>query len=69
VDGIRQLFIDAATRGDSLLNEFNPDKEKISQYERKALAKRYAGLLHSIACQQHKTAKDEGIEDRAGKGR
>ena len=47
VEGIRQLFIDAAARGDSLATEFRPDREKIAQYERKALAERYARLLHS----------------------
>jgi hypothetical protein len=52
VEGIRQLFIDAAVRGDSLAAEFQPDKEKIAQYERKVLAKRYARLLHSIAGSQ-----------------
>jgi hypothetical protein len=49
VDGIRQLFLDAAARGDSLLREFQPDVAKIAQYERKVLAQRYAKLLHSIA--------------------
>jgi hypothetical protein len=49
IEGIRRLFLDVAARGDSLLNEFQPDKEKIAQYERKPLAQRYARLLHSIA--------------------
>jgi glycosyltransferase involved in cell wall biosynthesis len=49
VEGVRQLFLDAATRGNSLHSEFQPDTEKIAQYERKVLAQRYAGLLHSIA--------------------
>jgi hypothetical protein len=49
VAGIRQLFIDAAARGNSLGAEFHPDTEKIAQYERKVLAQRYAALLHSIA--------------------
>jgi glycosyltransferase involved in cell wall biosynthesis len=48
VEGIRRLFIDVAARGNSLLDEFHPDLEKIAQYERKVLAQRYAGLLHSI---------------------
>jgi glycosyltransferase involved in cell wall biosynthesis len=52
VEGIRQLFIDAAARGDSLHNEFHPDTEKIAHYERKVLAQRYAVLLHSIASRQ-----------------
>jgi len=49
VEGIRQLFIDAAARGDSLAREFQPNRDKIAQYERKVLAKRYAALLYSIA--------------------
>jgi hypothetical protein len=49
VEGIRQLFVDAAARGDSLLADFQPDLEKIAQYERKVLARRYAQLLCSIA--------------------
>jgi hypothetical protein len=52
VKGIRQLFIDAASRGDSLRAAFHPDLEKIAQYERKVLAHRYAALLHSIAGKQ-----------------
>jgi hypothetical protein len=49
VEGIRQLFIDAAARGASLSREFQPDVERIAQYERKVLAQRYAALLHSVA--------------------
>jgi glycosyltransferase involved in cell wall biosynthesis len=52
VEGIRQLFVDAAARGNSLHTAFQPDLEKIAQYERKVLAQRYAGLLRSIARQQ-----------------
>jgi glycosyltransferase involved in cell wall biosynthesis len=53
VQGIRQIFVDAAARGNSLLTAFQPDLEKIAQYERKVLAQRYARLLHSIAGRQH----------------
>ena len=49
VDGIRQLFVDAAKRGDSLRTCFQPDLVKVAQYERKVLAQRYAVLLRSIA--------------------
>jgi hypothetical protein len=49
VEGIRRLFLEAAERGSSLAGAFQPDIEKIAQYERKVLAKRYAALLHSIA--------------------
>jgi len=49
IEGIRRLFVDVAAGGNSLLNEFQPDLGKIAQYERKVLAQRYAGLLHSIA--------------------
>ena len=41
--------MDAAARRGSLQSEFNPDNEKIAQYERKVLAHRYADLLHRIA--------------------
>jgi glycosyltransferase involved in cell wall biosynthesis len=49
VKAICKLFVEAAARGDSLLSTFQPDREKIAQYERKPLAQRYAALLHSIA--------------------
>jgi hypothetical protein len=52
VNGIRQLFIDAASRGDSLYADFKPDLGKIALYERKVLAQRYAALLHSVAGKQ-----------------
>ncbi|HEV2487229.1 MAG TPA: glycosyltransferase [Terracidiphilus sp.] len=52
VEAIQQLFIDAAIRGDSLQTSFQPDLQKIAQYERKPLAQRYAALLHSIAGNQ-----------------
>jgi glycosyltransferase involved in cell wall biosynthesis len=52
VEGIRRLFLDVAARGDSMRNEFRPDREKIAQYERKVLAQRYAALLHSIVAGQ-----------------
>lgn len=49
VEGIRQLFVDAAARGGSPLAAFQPDLGRIAQYERKVLAQHYASLLHSIA--------------------
>jgi hypothetical protein len=52
IAGIRQLFLDAAARGNTLPAEFKPDTEKIARYERKVLAQRYAALLHSIAGKQ-----------------
>ena len=52
IAGIRQLFIDAAERGDRLHTVFRPDAEKIAQYERKALAKRYAAMLQSFLSRQ-----------------
>jgi glycosyltransferase involved in cell wall biosynthesis len=55
VEAIRQLFLDAAARGDSLSTLFQPDREEIAQYERKPLAQRYAALLHSVAGNQRKT--------------
>ena len=62
VEGIRQLFIDAAARGDSLRSEFQPDVEKIAQYERKVLAQRYAALLHSIAASNNGDRARTGAE-------
>ena len=53
VKGIRQLFVDAAARVDSLHSTFHPDADKIAHYERKALAHSYAELLHSIVCRQN----------------
>ena len=45
----RPGLIDAAARGATLAAEFHPDTEKVAQYERKILARRYAGLLRSIS--------------------
>ena len=67
VQAIRQLFIDAAARGKSLATEFQPDVEKIAQYERKVLAQRYAKLLHSIAGREHE-ATLQGQEERSPEG-
>jgi glycosyltransferase involved in cell wall biosynthesis len=69
VTGIRQLFLDAADRGNRLRSEFQPDREKIAQYERKLLAKRYAGLLHSIARRQHEAGSQVPAADLAGEVR
>jgi glycosyltransferase involved in cell wall biosynthesis len=69
VEGIRQLFFDAAARGSALPSEFQPDTERVAQYERKVLAQRYAGLLRSIAgkdheCGSHAQAiQPAGVED------
>ncbi len=49
VEAIRKLLVDAAQRGKAPFADFNPDNAKIAQYERKVLAQRYAGILHSIA--------------------
>jgi len=67
VEGIRQLFIDAAARGDSLRSAFQPDLAKVAQYERKVLAQRYAALLRSIAggeieADSHTAAEVAGTE-------
>jgi glycosyltransferase involved in cell wall biosynthesis len=48
IERIRQLFLDAAARGDALRSQFQPDVARVAQYERKVLAQRYARLLHSI---------------------
>jgi hypothetical protein len=47
-EAIRRLFMDAAQSGDPLLASFQPDLQKIAQYERKPIAQRYASLLHSL---------------------
>jgi len=49
VEGIRQLFVEAAIRGSAIGTEFRSNREKIAQFERKVLAQRYAALLGSIA--------------------
>jgi len=49
VEGIRQLFIDAAGRGVQVREMFEPDRDNIARYERKVLARRYAALLHSVS--------------------
>lgn len=69
VEGIRQLFLDAAARDKSPSGEFQPDTEKVAQYERKVLAQRYAGLLHSIACQQHGSDSQVPTADLIGEVR
>jgi hypothetical protein len=68
VEGIRRLFIEVATRGDALLAAYQPDLEKIAQYERKILAQRYAGLLHSIAGRQRERASQAPPAQPAGRG-
>jgi hypothetical protein len=55
VEGIGKLFIEAAGRGRALGNVFQPDLEKIAQYERKVLAQRYARLLRVLAEKPHAT--------------
>ncbi|HXS13594.1 MAG TPA: glycosyltransferase [Acidobacteriaceae bacterium] len=59
VEGIRKLLLDAVNRGDSLLQEFRPDTERIAQYERAVLARRYARLLHGIAGRQQGSDANE----------
>jgi hypothetical protein len=68
VEGIRLLFIDVAARGNSRLNEFHPNREKIVQYERKVLAQRYAGLLHSIAGRERECDAQAPAAQPAGTG-
>ncbi|HEY1901961.1 MAG TPA: glycosyltransferase [Terracidiphilus sp.] len=66
VEGIRQLFIDAAARGDSLESAFQPDTEKIAQYERKVLAQRYAALLRRIAGREREIVADTAAVQPVG---
>ncbi len=65
VEGIRRLFLDAAARGETLYEDFHPNIELIAQYERKVLAKRYAGLLHSIAGRRDKAGPSLPAPDLA----
>jgi hypothetical protein len=57
VEGIRKLLFDAVNRGDTLMREFHSDTERIAQYERAVLARRYARLLHKIAGRQQPSDK------------
>lgn len=68
VEGIRRLFIETAARGNSQLASFKPDLEKIAQYERKALAHRYACLLHSIAGNESECGSPAPAIRQAGMG-
>jgi hypothetical protein len=68
VEGIRQLFIETAARGNSMLASFHPDLEKIAQYERKVLAKRYASLLYSIAGRERECGLQTPAAQPAGMG-
>lgn len=68
VEGIRRLFIEVASRRDALLATYQPDRGKIAQYERRVLAQRYAGLLHSIAERQREQAGQASPAQPAGRG-
>lgn len=67
VQSMRQLFVNAALRGNSLLTSFQPDLAKIGQYERRPIAQRYAVLLHSIAGKQPEIAAQAPASDLARK--
>jgi len=69
IEGIRQLFMDAAARGDSLPTVFQPDLEKIAQFERKVIAQRYAEYLYSIAGRVARIDAKEPSARLAGAGR
>ena len=49
VAAMRQLFLDAAIRGNPPFADFHPDTTGIAAFERGVIAARYAELLHSIA--------------------
>ena len=68
IDGIRQLFVDAALRGNSLASVFQPNLEKIAKYERKVLAKQYAALLYSIAERQPECRSETSDDAPSGPG-
>ena len=48
VEAIRQMFIDAVVRRDSLSESFQPASEKIARFERAVVAREYASFLHSL---------------------
>jgi glycosyltransferase involved in cell wall biosynthesis len=60
VNAVRQLLLDAAARGKAPFSDFRPDTEKIAQFERKAVAGRYAAFLHSIA----RATGEKRVEER-----
>jgi glycosyltransferase involved in cell wall biosynthesis len=59
VEAMRRLFIETADCGDARLGSFQPDTEKIAQFERKPIAQRYAALLRSIVTTAHAAAAPE----------
>jgi glycosyltransferase involved in cell wall biosynthesis len=63
-----QLFVDAVARGRVTESELRRDNTRIAQYERKALAGRYARLLDSIAsaAEQSQLAQQGRQADRGG---
>ncbi len=66
VKAIRKLFLDAAVRGKAPFADFKPDTDRIAQYERKALAQRYAALLHSIAQSANGMQRNENASATGG---
>jgi len=69
VAGIRQLFLDAANRADSLSTSFQPDLDKIAQYERQVIAQRYAKVLHSIGAAPDADSSDAAAVEETARGR
>jgi glycosyltransferase involved in cell wall biosynthesis len=49
VAAIRRMLIEAVERQPQLATEFHPDAERVGQYHRSPLAKRYASLLKTLA--------------------
>ncbi len=66
VESIRRLFTDIAMRGSSASTLFRPDVEKIAQYERRALARRYADLMRSIAGKETSDSTDMTASAKTG---
>ncbi len=66
VENIRRLFTDIAMRSSSTSTPFRPDVEKIAQYERRALARRYAALLRSIAGNETSDSTDMTASAKTG---
>ena len=48
VESIRRMLIEAVGRQPQLATAFHPDAERVGQYHRSPLAKRYASLLKTL---------------------
>jgi glycosyltransferase involved in cell wall biosynthesis len=61
-DQIRELFVQAILRRDSLGKSFRPDYAAIMQFERQAIARRYAAMLHSMFIERRIAFPEAGAD-------